>query len=184
MRLFLALPVPDAWAAAADGTLAALPAPLRAELRPIPRAELHVTLRFLGELPASRLSVLEHALARLLPPVDVTIAPGPAALLGPSRRERVLALGATGAGLAELAVRAERAAIAAGLPPTDPPFAGHMTIARVPDGLSAGARRALAAAVSALPPPRAAHARVLAVELMESTGGEPGARYRTVARYG
>lgn len=179
MRLFIALPVPDAVAQRAARILPdGLPG-----LRHAGPGLLHVTLAFLGATPAERLA-------------DVAAATGAAAAghagfeielasLGrfpPGGRPRVVWLGlAEGAehviALAAL-VRAELAR--RGLRFDPKPASPHVTLARLQGGASAAEARAIAAAVAGLtvPPLRF---RADAVHVVESVLSRGGPRYSSRA---
>lgn len=130
-RLFLAVQLDEPTRTALAGHLqSAGAAPLPG--RPVPPANWHLTLRFLGGTSPEQRTRLERAMA--------------AEALGPTFRVRLGALGAfpraeratvlwIGAeddgGLARLAGAAERAARAAGFPAEERPFRAHLTLARL-----------------------------------------------------
>jgi len=106
-----------------------------AEARWVPRGNLHVTLRFLGDVDEDLVPVTADA----LPPVARGIAPFALRLAGlgtfPPRGEPRVAWIGVDAGLEELgrlAVRTEKALLQAGvLPAPDPrPFRAHVTVGR------------------------------------------------------
>jgi 2'-5' RNA ligase len=114
--------------------------------------DIHITLRFLGEMPASRLATLTAALG-----ADLPFAPFPAEVDGAgvfTARGRVrtlwLSIGAGRAGLVAVHAEISRRLRADGWPDGDRPFAPHLTIGRVRDRQ---ARRTggLAAAMAAAP---------------------------------
>lgn len=134
MRTFLAIP---------------LPAPLRRAALEAGRAlvshpdgwrfvredAVHLTIRFLGEVPPARLQALDEGwrvAARGTGPLALTL--GGAGVFPHERRPRVLWFGLTDrtphGGLALLAERVERAATEAGFAPDRRPFAPHVTLAR------------------------------------------------------
>jgi RNA 2',3'-cyclic 3'-phosphodiesterase len=130
MRLFVATDIPEDVAAAV--------ATLVARLRPTCRGArwariegLHVTLKFIGEIPAEKVGAIVSALK------DVTFAK-PIALtfrgLGffpNERRPRVLWAGIdAGPELAALAASVEAALIPTGVPREDRAFSPHLTLAR------------------------------------------------------
>lgn len=133
MRCFLALPVPDDVRAC----LAGLQRRLRAELpgaRWVRAEDLHLTLRFYGELEPERAARLAEALG----PALAGAAPFELVLQGlggfPSRqRARVVWVGVAEGGrqLLELFRRAEAAAGQVGLAPEERPFHPHVTLARL-----------------------------------------------------
>ena len=162
MRAFLAVPVDADWAAAA--------APLAARLRAqLPRASWtrseawHLTLKFLGD-------VSEEDAARFGDEVAAACAAGRpgalptagALLLPPRGRPRVLAAGFAasdaGAGLEELARRADGAGARIGIAAEGRPFRPHVTLARIRDPWPEAAVAAFREAVdgAGLPPFRCA----------------------------
>ena len=180
--------VPDAWratAGAAQGALAERVPP--GTLRPVARAQLHLTLRFLGEVDEGSLPALRRRLSALAP-VDLTLELGRAGSFGGPRRPRVawLAVESAGQGLEALARRVEGAVVAAGAPPRRERFHAHLTLARVARRARGPARRAVGDALAALPPAQAPpfRARELALvrSRLESAGGR-GPRHETIARF-
>ena len=152
MRCFVAIDLPDDVRAALARTQTSLRrAAPRADLRWVDPAGLHVTLKFLGEVPDDGLSPVADAV-RTTTASHTSISLGLTGLGGfPSlRRARVLWAGlATGlAALGRLAAALEQALEPLGFPPESRPFRGHVTIARVrsPRGLGR-----IAAAIEAAP---------------------------------
>lgn len=175
MRLFIALPVPDALAQRAAGIL---PEGLPGLRRAGPEL-LHVTLAFLGATSAERLAEVASATA--------AAAAGHAgfeielARLGrfpPCGRPRViwlgLAEGAEGVSALAASVRAELARRHLRFDPK--PASPHVTLARLREGISAADARTIAAALAGLtvPPLRF---RADAVHVVESVLSRGGPRY-------
>ncbi len=143
--------------------------------------QLHLTLRFLGEVDRRAAEDLAAALARL------AFAPVPVTLAGVghfARKGRPTALHALAHPTPELlALRAaiERTAIAAGLPPETRAFVPHVTLAR----LGAGPNRSAGSVTAWL----ARHALLRAAwsadafSLFESELAPAGARYTELVRY-
>jgi len=148
-RLFLSVALPDA-VRSALGKLTE-PAP---GLSWVPPAQLHLTLRFLGEVPAER---IEPLCARL---ATVHVAPFilPIETVGsfpPRAPARVLWIG-TGAGhprLFQLRQRVDDAVLAAGLRPDLRTFHPHVTLARVAEPAGESAERWLRRHGDASAPP-------------------------------
>jgi 2'-5' RNA ligase len=94
---------------------------------------LHVTLRFLGDVAASRVEPLaRRAAGELAGLAPFAMRLGPAALFPSPRRPRVVALGLEPeAPLAALAAALERAAVAEGFAPEPRAFRAHLTLGRV-----------------------------------------------------
>ena len=100
----------------------------------MPAANLHLTLRFLGNVDEIRLRTLETLLEAIqAPPFELGL--DRVGAFGSGRLKRVLWLGlSTGAEPAgELAVKVEQACRGAGLEPEERPFRPHITLARARD---------------------------------------------------
>lgn len=148
----------------------------------VPPANLHVTLRFLGDVDVATVS----ALAEVLAPVARDHAPIGLALRGllalPSPEvPRVLALAVTEGhdALAALARAVDAACFELGFPHDPRPFLGHVTLARVKH--AEGALDVLAAHL-----PRhldASTATVDAITLWRSDLTRLGAEHHALARY-
>ena len=98
-----------------------------------PPSRWHLTLLFLGDVPADRLAPLTDAVAPVVaatPPLSLQLAGG--GRFGPRRRPAVCWVGLDGdvVGLTDLAVRLAAAARALGLPVEDRPFRPHLTVGR------------------------------------------------------
>lgn len=184
MRLFVALEVPDAWRAAARDATATLARTSGVRLRTVDTALLHLTLRFLGEVPDEALPRLVAALEERVPPVDVALELAAAGSFGRPERTQVVWLGAAGDldALHALAARVETAVRAAGLPPEDRQLRPHLTLARLGRPLSAADRSAVAEATRALPAPAPHPHRASEAVLVRSYLGGPAPRYEVLAR--
>lgn len=145
LRLFVAVPIPDAVLDAVAGVVD----PLRAGGADVSWARpetLHVTLRFLGDTDPDRVPALADALRAALAPFpgpEVRIAGGGAF---PSlRAPRVLWIGVD-APLAPVAAAVDATVQAVlGLPPEDRAFRPHLTIGRARSGRPVREAQALAA---------------------------------------
>jgi 2'-5' RNA ligase len=183
MRLFVAVVMPDS----VRGALAAAVERLRpraAGVAWVANPNLHVTLKFLGEVDEARLPAVQGALRRAvagLAPFEVRVRalgafPTPA-------RPRVLWAGIADAGgrLGALARRVDEALGGAGFPREARPYAGHITLGRVREPRG---DPALAAALA-----EAAHldfgaVQVTHVVLMRSELSRCGARHSPVESWG
>ena len=119
-RLFVAVWPPEA----VLDRVAALPRPATEGLRWTSREHWHVTLRFLGPVPA--VEPVAEALAAL-PRLELTTG-----VLGPATRrfdQRILHVPV--GGLDDVAAAVIGATAHIGKPPDDRPFHGHLTLARV-----------------------------------------------------
>jgi 2'-5' RNA ligase len=147
---------------------------------------IHLTLKFLGEVPARRLEAIERALARAVrEPFRLSVRLGRLGSFGGSTGLRVVWVGLEGEveALAHLAARVERALEPMGFPRERRPFAAHLTLARVKEGASPQDRRRLFDLVRSLELPPLPGATLEAVSLMQSTLEAGGARYQCLARF-
>jgi 2'-5' RNA ligase len=165
MRLFVAVwPSPEARHA-----LAGLPRPEHPAVRWVPTGQLHVTLRFLGELPDDAVADVKGALwavAARHAPRRVELGPST------SRLGRGVLMVPV-AGLADLGRSVAEAMSLLGTPPPRRPFVGHVTLARGRN------RRPIPASLSGQRIEAAWDAGQLT--LVRSHLGAAGARYEVVA---
>jgi 2'-5' RNA ligase len=171
-----------------DAVLRAALSDLEAELRRAPLARLgrwvdplgiHLTLKFLGNVPANQLPSLRQALHR----AARTVAPFQLALVGlgsfsPSR-PRVIWVGVhepSGA-LERLQCAVEREMGAIGFPPEGRPFSPHLTLARIHDQANGRERAELAAWIRAQDVGELGTMRVTEIALMRSDLRPSGALY-------
>lgn len=125
-RLFVAIDLPDTVKAPLDGLSRELPLASWVRLE-----QLHLTLRFIGEVSQQTLSGAKQALQR------VRFACFPLTLCGvghfpPRSHPRVLWVGMEGCEpLLALQREVELALIDAGIPPEERPFSPHITLARL-----------------------------------------------------
>ena len=145
MRLFLAIPAPPAVRQLAEEAVAQLRG--AGEVRWVEPDLLHVTLKFLGEVPAERREEIESAAAETANKFSALVVEcGGVGAFPNSRKPRTVWLGLSGQGegaLAALAGELESALAARGFPREERPFRPHLTLGRVkgPKGLSKLARR-------------------------------------------
>ena len=132
MRLFVAGPFPPAVQETVAGVARQLGS-LAEKGRFVHKDNLHLTLKFLGEVAPERVEPLTAALARHLDGMPrFTLALGGAGTFGHRQPRRVVWLGLTGdlAALRRLYQAVEQAAQGAGFPAEQRPFAAHITLAR------------------------------------------------------
>ncbi|MCI0339743.1 MAG: RNA 2',3'-cyclic phosphodiesterase [Planctomycetales bacterium] len=179
MRAFVAVEISDSCRAAVGRFLEKL-RPAAGGLRFVPAENLHVTVKFLGDVAAERLPEIVEALR------------GAAAGRGPIRfgvrgvggfpnlrAPRVLWIGGMDpeGRLADLAAAVERATEPLGFPPEGRGFTLHVTIARPRDGrIPGGLRQALEG-----PEPDFGETLAHRMVLMESLLDPSGAKYRPSA---
>jgi 2'-5' RNA ligase len=178
-RLFIALSLPEEIRAELGRTREQL-ASRRDRVTWVPDAQLHLTLRFLGETDESRIPELESCLDALAerhkaPALRLGL-PG---IFGAPEAPRVLWVGLQGelAGLESLVRELESRLRRLGLPPADKGFKPHLTLGRVK-----ACRADLAAAHLAYPPlPLAVRLRELL--LVESRLRPSGADHHVLTRH-
>ena len=141
---------------------------------------MHLTLKFLGNIPASGVCPL----LTCLEPVATTTSPFPLELAGlgmfPNRRNpRVLWGGVDGdlKALTRLQQASEDAINSLGYPPELRPFRPHITLGRPRRSVSDTQLARIGAVVSGMAPPSPVHWQVESVEVMQSELHPTGARY-------
>ena len=144
MRLFVALQIPSM----VRKNLAELLVELRAlssQPRWVRAENLHITLKFIGELPAEKLGALRAALSAVHSDQAVALDFRGAGFFPNERRPRVFWAGIeASANLARLASDIDRATGKLGVPPEKRPFSAHLTLARFePPGLPEKLRAAI-----------------------------------------
>lgn len=140
MRCFVAVELPDEVRTRVthlqDELRAAAPA---ADVRWTPPAQMHLTLRFLGEVAEDRRDALVQALAAAVPSAPIRVVAEGAGAFPTARRPRVVwaGVGEGGAALGALASSVDEALARLGIPPEGRPFRPHVTLGRVraPGGL-------------------------------------------------
>ena len=141
---------------------------------------MHLTLRFLGNIPASGVVPLLECLG----PVAAETRAFPLYLAGlgmfPNRRKpRVLWAGASGEldALARLQQASEEAINGLGYPPEQRPFRPHFTLGRPRRSVSDAQLARIGAVISGMAPPYPVRWQVEAVDVMQSELHPSGARY-------
>ena len=134
VRAFFALPLAPAQIAPVLSLIDTLRArPDGDAVRWVRPEGLHLTLRFLGNVPTERIPELADAMRERLegtPSFAVTLG-GPEPFPAP-RRPRVVVLGCSPAdSVAELAARVEEGVVALGFPPERHRFKAHLTLGRL-----------------------------------------------------
>jgi 2'-5' RNA ligase len=191
LRLFVAVELPQAWldafASLIDQMKAALarePLTAAARLRWVRPEAVHVTVKFLGEVPESRLGAIDAALATAAPAL-----PRPRVALGKpgtfGRPPSVIWLGVDGdlQRLTRLAERVDAAVATAGFERDRRPFAPHLTLARIPEQLGADVRNRVATIAASFARPAVSPFEVQRISLMRSFLGPGGAHYERVSAF-
>jgi 2'-5' RNA ligase len=129
MRLFIALDLP----AAVAGSLQDLLRRLRpsAKIQWIPPENLHITTKFIGEWPESRLAELKDALAGLPVGEPIKVHLHELGFFPNPRSPRIFWCGIEAPGLGELASATDDTTSALGVPRDKHPFLPHLTLARI-----------------------------------------------------
>jgi 2'-5' RNA ligase len=133
-RLFVAIDLPDR---VKDGILAITGRDI-AGARWVPRDQLHLTLRFIGEVDGGTFSEIRKNLGNVAGyPFSLQIRG--VGHFPPGRNPRVLWVGIDGCnGLATIQSQVEREVVAAGIEPERRRFSPHITIARLRDASTGG----------------------------------------------
>lgn len=178
LRAFLALPLPERLA----GTYVALQRDLErvGSVKWVERANLHVTLKFLGEVERTGLPALIEQLGQAGADAEPgSLGPGRLTAFPTARAARILVVELTdvAGAVGRLHAAIEDRLVRAGLARDDRPFRAHLTLGRLRRG-PVDARRALAE----LPGPEGGW-RVGSFELMESRLGPGGPAYTTLQSF-
>ena len=183
VRLFIALELPDSWRGEAEAIQRRLLRDFEAELRPVRREQIHVTVRFLGEVePAAAARLARTIEATRIPEVALSLAA--AGTFGQPARTSVAWLGVDidAADQQGLLAAVDEAIRGAGLAPPDQAWRPHLTLARVRRPVDARRRREIARAVRDLPRPELPPAVANRVSLIRSQLGNPAPRHKLLAR--
>ena len=146
---------------------------------------VHLTLKFLGETPATSLAAIEGALARAVRGVPAfRLALGAPGTFGGRRGPRVLWVDVEGElqPLLRLQAAVERELAAVGFAPEERKFSPHLTLARVPQPPPPGLAERLSRALTAVATPQGEF-RATELLLMRSRLQPGGAVYSRVAAF-
>ena len=192
MRLFVALELPDAWKDALsrlqDEMRQGLQQRFGDSVRPrwVRPEAIHLTLKFLGETPSSRLESIESALRHAVPALTpFTLRLANAGSFADRHAPRVILAGVHGdtKALFALADQVETWLAAAGWPREKRGFRPHLTLARLPETMDDETRQAVAQVTTACKSPEAPSWRVDNVYLIRSHLGPNGSRYERIAAF-
>ena len=180
MRLFLALELPDA----VKQHLTGLPRTDSPAMKHTPAENLHVTLKFLGEVEGAAAEGLSDALRRVKvePPIEVW--GGHPVILPPRGKVRVISVGLDGdvAPVVELQSVVESVCAEHGFPPEGRRYLPHITLARARQPLPGSNRQRLADLLNGhLPTPTF---RPHGFTLVRSHLGGPVPKYVPLVRFG
>jgi 2'-5' RNA ligase len=185
LRLFVAILLPESWLALLGDVQHDLrEAGLR--LRYVRPEGIHLTLKFLGETPAGRVSGIEAVLAEAAAGVrPFSLRLGGLGTFGPTHHPRVVWAGLDGdrQRLGELSAGVERALHRIGVPHDVRSFNPHLTLARVPEQMPSVEAARIAPMLEERSPLPAQEHRVDSFALMWSELGPGGARYTVLNRW-
>jgi 2'-5' RNA ligase len=185
VRVFVAVELPEGTRAALEGVQARLAA-ARLPLRLTRPEGIHLTLAFIGDIPAARVPALTGAIEQAAAGVPVfTLRAEGLGMFPNARRPRVVWAGVQG----DPADRARLDAVHAALIPAlaaagftaDPRFDPHLTLARVTDRATAAEAAALGTTVQGLALPGGLDFTVAHISLMRSDLRPGGAIYTRLA---
>jgi 2'-5' RNA ligase len=178
MRLFVAVETPEAVRRALRDWIAPLQKAFP-RARWVPAENLHVTLKFIGEVSEKLLEEIRAALRAVPHTLAIEINFRGAGFFPDDRRPRVLWAGVeAGPELQQLAQTIDQALVPIGIAADTREFRSHLTVARFPEKSDAGGvarvRGTLAAAAA---PPEFGAARVTDFHLYRSVLQSSGAEY-------
>lgn len=153
-------------------------------LRAVRPEGVHLTLKFLGDVPKTRLDEVARAVSEAVAshrPFDIST--GDFGAFPDTRRPLVLWVGIEGdvGPLMRLQADVDAALGALGFPTETRPFHPHLTLARLGRGMSARARRESLDALESTGPVAGMSIPVGSISLVESILGRGGARYERLA---
>lgn len=184
MRLFVALDFPDAVRQAVRDLIARLKPACRSARWVRPEA-MHITLKFIGEVDAEKLTSIRSALAPVHSAAPVEMQFRGLGFFPNERRPRVLWCGVEASlNLAELAAAVERALVPLGIPAESRDFVPHLTLARFQ--AEGGSRRdveALVRAAGELKSYDFGRTRETGFHLIESVLKPAGAEYKRLETF-
>lgn len=183
MRLFVAIEAPPEWREYGEAVQRSLSECFGPAIRPVAPENMHITLRFIGEVDDLDTPRLKAALARRLPPIDVALRIDGVRTFGAAARTSSAWLSIAGDldGLRELHQRTNEAVEdALGVPFEEQRYTPHVTLARVRSRATAVERRALAEYVREIEVPTSERFIAREALLIRSRLSGSGPRYETL----
>lgn len=180
IRAFVAIEMPEEARAHLAGVVRRLQDANLNGLRASRPEGIHLTLKFLGDIPRQQLGPIESALrAALEEHVPFRLTLGEPGVFPNANRPRVLWVGVNGdvGALEALAGAVEEALEPLGFPRDKRGFNAHLTVARIRDGTPVGDRQIAAEVLHAKAEDSTTEIDVNAVSLMRSTLRPAGAIY-------
>ena len=185
LRLFVACELPAETRRALEEVQRTLRGdPIARALRWVRPESIHLTLKFLGSVPADNLGSITDALAAAIEPFEFHVRPARLGTFG-GARARVVWVGLDGDvdGLAALAERVEGALEPLGFARERRPFTGHLTLARVRERVSVAEQREVAALIDRTGLPDLPPVALSEVSLIRSILGRGGSEYVRLATF-
>ncbi len=183
IRAFIAIELPDAVRAALSGVQDRLRAERHPYVKWVDPGGIHLTLKFLGNIDAEKVSPITEAIARAAQGVS----PFHLQLKGlgafPNRRRpQVIWVAATGdvERLASLQKGIDRSLVALGFSPESRPFTAHLTLGRLRERASAGERQRIGESLMTSQPEEVPF-QAGEISLMRSTLTPSGAIYSRIS---
>jgi len=184
MRLFVAIDLtPEIRAALAE--LMDELHPLTAAVRWVKPEGMHVTLKFIGEMPEAKLGAIRACLEQVHTATPVEIAVRDVGFFPNQRQPRVFWVGiAATPNLAELAAQVETALAALGIPREKRTFVPHLTLGRIrPAPETARGLGQLRERMAMLTERKFGHLTANEFHLYQSKLSPKGAEYRKLASF-
>jgi len=187
IRSFVAIELPPeirAWCEAAIEQARQKLGPAGAAVRWVNPEGIHLTLKFLGAVPATRVPLLIDRLrAELTAQAPFTLEVGMLGVFPGPKAPRVIWLATLGdvAALGACQRRVEGATVPLGYPSEKRAFKAHLTLGRIRETASPEQLAAIGALAAAWPPESSPAFPVTSASLMQSRLGPGGARYTRLA---
>jgi RNA 2',3'-cyclic 3'-phosphodiesterase len=178
MRLFTALDLPGDLVANLEELLRRLKPTARIQWSP--PANLHVTTKFIGEWPETRLGELQAALGALPGRAAIPVRIRLVGFFPNPHSPRHFWCGIEAPGLPELAADTDSATAALGLPRDKRPFSPHLTLARIKERVEL---QSLREAIAALPSLEFGGFQAASFFLYQSTLRPSGSVYTKLAEF-
>ena len=192
MRLFVALDIDEAIRERIRGFINELRA-LAPNVRWVSTESLHITLKFIGEQPETKLSAIEDVLAKVSA-VSMRISFGGWGFFPATKSSRVFWIGVdAGTELTQLANQIEEALVPLGIEKEKRAFSPHITVARAKGGSGAPGRQkgdrpnqsfaAVQKRLAGIPSPEFGTMTTREFFLYRSQLSSQGSRYTKMARF-
>lgn len=184
LRLFIAVELPDEARSAVSGVIKQVVESGVKNLRPVRPETVHLTLKFLGDVPSNGVDELVERVtpvARARTPFSMALS-GAGVFPSPAKT-RVLWLGIGGdtKALGELHSGIEDAVAGLGFARDRKPFSPHLTVARLDNRASRADRFLAAEALASVPHPDGVEIPVRSISIMRSILGRGGAIHHLIA---